>query len=66
MWKSEQQTEIRRRLDAITKTARGKSGTPAHDLHKDFRLITGMMDSEERTALEQKLLSSLLKFEGPF
>ena len=64
MWKPEQQKEISKRLDAITKKVKDKPGAKEHDLHKDFRLILGMMDSPERTALEEKLLNNLLKFES--
>ena len=64
MWKPEQEKEIKKRLDAITKKAKGSSGAQEHDLHKDFRLIVGMMDAPERTALEEKLVSNLLKLEG--
>jgi hypothetical protein len=62
MWKEDQEKEISGRLDALAKKGKGK---PAgrRDLHKDFHLIVGMIDSSERTALEQKLLSNLLKSE---
>jgi hypothetical protein len=62
MWKEDQKKEISRRLDILSKKGKRKPAT-SRDLHQDFHLIVGMMDSSERTALEQKLLRNLLKSE---
>jgi hypothetical protein len=60
MFEPEQLSELKKRLDALAKVHKSQSDEMVKNLRNDYKLMTDLRDSPEKTALEERFLQGLL------